>query len=81
MSRYIFFLSFFILLYSAEEIAALLVRKKEAAVEGCKRREANRAAEAGLLESFKPKRNKFWNANVGVDGLRGLYPACVVELQ
>jgi len=37
------------------------VRKEEtgAGAEGCRRREANRVAQPELLESLKPKRNKF----------------------
>jgi hypothetical protein len=60
MTGYTFLL--FILLHSNEqERIAVLVRKKQtgAAVEGCRGREANTVAQAELLESLKPKRNKF----------------------
>jgi len=62
MTGYTFLLFLFILLHSNEkERIAVLVRKEEtgAAVEGCRRREENRVAQAELLESLKPKRNKF----------------------
>lgn len=52
----------FILLHpNEEERIAVMVRKKEtrAAVEVRIRREANTVAQAVLLESLKPKRNKF----------------------
>ena len=57
-----FFLFLFIVLHSnGEERIAILVRKEEtgAAVEGCGSRQANTVAQAELLESLKPKRNKF----------------------
>jgi len=62
MTGYTFLLYLFILFHSnEEERTAVLVRKEEteAAVEGCRRREANTVAQAELLESLKPKRNKF----------------------
>lgn len=62
LTGYTFLRFLSILLHSNEEERfAVLVRKEEtgAAVEGCRRREANTAAQAELLESLKPKRNKF----------------------
>jgi len=62
MTGYTLLLFLFILLHSnEEERTAVLVRKEEtgAAVEGRRRREANTAAQGELLESLKPKRNKF----------------------
>jgi hypothetical protein len=62
MTGYTFVLFLFILLHSnEEERIAVLVRKKETgkAEEGCKRREAKIVAQAELLESLKPERNKF----------------------
>lgn len=62
MTGYTFLLFFVILLHSnEEERTAVLVRKEEtrAAVEGCRRMEASTVVQAELLESLKPKRNKF----------------------
>jgi len=62
MTGYTFVLFLFILFHSnEEERTAVLVRKEEteAAVEGCRRREVNTAAQTELLESLKAKRNKF----------------------
>jgi hypothetical protein len=59
MRGYTFLIFLFILLYSSEEErTAVLVRKTETGA-SVQEREANTVEKAELLESLKPKRNKF----------------------
>jgi len=77
MTVYTFLLFLFVFFHSnEEERTAVLVRKEEtgAAVEGVE--EGKRTQ----WNHLNQREINFWNANVGVDGLRGFYPACVAGL-
>lgn len=75
MTGYTVVLFLFILLHSnEEERIAVLVRKKETgeAAEGCKEGKRTQWRRPNSWNHLNLREINFWNANVGVDGLRGI---------